>query len=104
MAAQLVIERLHERFGARVHGIDVTAGLDPATVDALKAVIDEHSVVCLPDQPMTDEAQLAFTRLLGEPEENHVPFGTTGEVVYFGTIGNVLDAGTSRGNDDPNTR
>ena len=102
--AQLVIEPLHERFGARVLGVDVTAELGGDTIDALRAAIDEHSVLCLPDQPMTDEAQLAFTRLLGEPEENHVQFGRTGERVYLGTIGNVLDAATARDNDDPNTR
>ena len=102
--AQLVIEPLHERFGARVLGVDVTAELGGDTIDALRAAIDEHSVLCLPAQPMTDEAQLAFTRLLGEPEENHVQFGRTGERVYLGTIGNVLDAATARDNDDPNTR
>jgi alpha-ketoglutarate-dependent 2,4-dichlorophenoxyacetate dioxygenase len=102
--AQLTIEPLHERFGARVHGIDVTAGLDTAALDALTDAIDRYSVLCLPDQPMTDDAQLAFTRLLGEPEESHVTYGKTGRVVYFGTIGNVVDAHTARDNDDPGTR
>ncbi len=100
----LAIEPLHERFGARIHGVDVTAGLDGATVAALRAAIDEFSVLCLPNQPMSDEAQLAFTRLLGEPEPNHVTLGVTGRREYFGTIGNVVDAETSRDNDDPHTR
>lgn len=102
--AQLEIERLHERFGARVLGLSVTRELGPHMITALKDAIDTYSVLCLPDQPMTDEAQLAFTRLLGEPEENHVAYGKTGEVVYFGTIGNVVDASTSRDNEDANTR
>ncbi|MEZ5236203.1 MAG: hypothetical protein R2749_26435 [Acidimicrobiales bacterium] len=53
--ATMEIEPLHERFGARVRGIDVTAGLDDETLEALRAAIDEHSVLVLVDQPMTDE-------------------------------------------------
>jgi alpha-ketoglutarate-dependent 2,4-dichlorophenoxyacetate dioxygenase len=102
--AQLQIEPLHEGFGARVLGLDVTEGVDVDTLEALRVAIDDYSVICLPEQPMTDEAQLAFTRLFGEPEPNHVAFGTTGEIVLLGTIGNVVDADTSRGNDDPHTR
>ncbi|MDY7106478.1 MAG: TauD/TfdA family dioxygenase [Actinomycetota bacterium] len=101
---ELVIEPLHERFGARVRGLDLTAGPDPGTVELIHRLVDEHSVLCLPDQPMTDDAQFALTQLLGEPEENHVTFGRTGERVYFGTIGNVVDEATSRDNDDPATR
>ena len=102
--AQLTIEPLHERFGARVYGVNVTAPLDAATVEALRDAIDRYSVLCLPDQPMTDEGQLAFTRLLGEPEESHVAFGKSGALVYLATIGNVVDADTARGNDDQNTQ
>ncbi|MDH4146791.1 MAG: TauD/TfdA family dioxygenase [Acidimicrobiia bacterium] len=102
--AQLHIEPLHDRFGARVSGVDVTGPLDAATLETLREVIDRYSVVCLPAQPMTDDAQLAFTRRLGEPEENHVAFGIRGDVEYFGTIGNVADDGTTRDNDHPNTR
>ena len=52
--------------------------------------------VHFPVQDMSDDAQLALTELLGEPEANHVVFGKTGEVVYFGTIGNVVDDETKR--------
>ncbi len=102
--AELTIEPLHERFGARIHGLDVTVGLDDATVEVLHEAIDRYSVICLPHQPMTDEAQLAFTRRLGEPEEDHVSYGRTGEVVLLRTIGNVIDRATSRDAEDPNTR
>ena len=102
--SELTIEPLHERFGARIDGLDVTAGLDAATVEALHGAIDRYSVICLRHQRMTDEAHLAFTRLLGEPEEDHVAYGRTGEMVLLRTIGNVLDATTSRNAEDPNTR
>jgi alpha-ketoglutarate-dependent 2,4-dichlorophenoxyacetate dioxygenase len=102
--ARLELEPLHPQLGARVHGLDVTAGLDAATVEALHDAIDRYSVLCLPEQPMTDEAQLAFTRQLGEPEENHLAYGRTGRIEYLGTIGNVVDATTRRDNDDPAVR
>ena len=53
---------------------------------------------------MTDEAQLALTRRLVEPEPNHVTFGQTGEIDYFATIGNFIDAHNKKGNEDSHTR
>lgn len=102
--SQLHFEPLHELFGARVTGIDLTAPLSDADIAAIAGAMDEYSLLCFPDQNMTDEAQLALTRRLGEPEPNHVAFGTTGEIDYFATIGNVIDADRKKGNDDPHTR
>jgi alpha-ketoglutarate-dependent 2,4-dichlorophenoxyacetate dioxygenase len=97
------IEPLHDDFGARVRGVDLTGPLPPDLVEALHGAIDEHSVLLFPDQDMSDEAQLSLTEALGEPEENHVAFGRTGEIVYIGTIGNVIDARTERDEADPHT-
>ena len=95
---------LHDEFGARVTGVDLSAALADEDVAAIRDAMDEYSVLCFPDQQMTDDAHLAFTKNLGEPEPNHVIFGTTGEVNYFGTIGNVIDAENKKGNSDPHTR
>ncbi len=95
---------LHDEFGARVTGVDLSAALADEDVAAIRDAMDQYSVLCFPDQRMTDEAQLAFTQSLGEPEPNHVIFGATGEVNYFGTIGNVIDAENKKGNSDPHTR
>ena len=97
------IEPLHDEFGARVGDVDLTGPLGSELVDALHHAIDEHSVLLFPDQEMTDEAQLALTSALGELEESHVTFGRTGEIVYIGTVGNVIDDETKRGEDDPRT-
>ena len=102
--ALLRIEPLHELFGARVTGVDLTKALSDEEVGEILAAIDEYSLLCFPEQDMSDEAQLAFTRRLGEPEPNHVTFGTTGEIDYFATIGNVVDAESKKGNADPHTR
>lgn len=101
---QLSFEPLHADFGARVTGVDLTSPLNDDTVEAIREAIDTYSLLCFPDQPMNDEAHLAFTRRLGEPEHEHVHFGRTGEIVYFGTVGNVVDAHTKRDNDNLNTR
>lgn len=102
-ARTMNVEPVHQDFGARVTDIDLTGPLTPELIEALHVAIDEHSVLLFPDQDMTDEAQLSLTRALGEPEESHVTYGRTGEIVYIGTVGNVIDAQTKRGEDDPRT-
>lgn len=101
---QLSYELLHADFGVRVTGVDLTVELSDAVVDEIRNAIDTYSLLCFPAQAMTDEAHLAFTRRLGEPEPEHVAFGKTGEVVYFGTVGNVVDAHNKKGSADPHTR
>ena len=100
----LRFEPLHRDFGARVTGLDLGARLSDAAVEALREAIDTFSLLCVPGQAMTDEAHLAFTRRLGEPEAEHVTFGKTGKVVYFGTVGNVAGDGSRLGNEHPHTR
>lgn len=100
----IAIEPLHREFGARVTNVDLAAPLTDELVEAIQVAIDDYSVLYFPDQRMTDEAQLAFTQALGEPEPNHVKFGATGQIDYFGSVGNVIDAHTKRGNDDPHTK
>ncbi|MFT4561675.1 MAG: alpha-ketoglutarate-dependent 2,4-dichlorophenoxyacetate dioxygenase [Gammaproteobacteria bacterium] len=102
--SQIKFEPLHEEFGARVSGIDLSAPLDAASVQAIDEGMDEFSVLLFPNQDMTDAAQLALTQHLGEPEPNHVLFGATGKIDFFGTIGNVIDAHNKKGNDDTHTR
>ena len=94
----LTIEPLHPDFGVRVTGVDLAAALPGPTLEAIREAIDVYSFVYFPDQRFDDARQLAFTRLLGEPEPNHVKQGQEGKIDYFGTIGNVQDDGTAVGN------
>ena len=98
------IEPLHHDFGARVAEVDLTGPLTTELVESIHSLVDEFSVLVFPRQGMTDDAQLKITESLGEPEENHITFGTTGEVVLLGTIGNVIDGETQRDDTDPRTR
>ncbi len=101
---QILFEPLHDDFGARVSGVMLTGGLSNAELDQIRHGIDTYSLLCFPEQDMTDEKQLAFTRLLGEPEAEHITWGKTGTVEYFGTVGNVLDDGTKQDNADTGTK
>ncbi len=96
-------EPLHRDFGARVTGVDLTTPLSDDELTELHRAIDTYSVLHFPEQDMSDDAQLALTRQLGEPEENHVIFGRTGERVYIATIGNVIDGETKRDESHPQT-
>jgi len=101
---QIVFESLHDDFGARVRGIDLSGDLSDGEVAQIRNAIDTYSLLCFPEQDMTDEKHLAFTRLLGEPEAEHITWGKTGEVEYFGTVGNVLDDGTKQDNANAGTK
>lgn len=101
---ELNIESLHPDFGGRITGIDLRGDLPADTVAAIRKAIDDYSFLCFPDQPFDDDKQLAFTRLFGEPESNHVKLGQEGIVEYFGTIGNVQPDGSTLGNAHRHTR
>ncbi|MGR3793286.1 TauD/TfdA dioxygenase family protein [Vannielia sp. SX4] len=58
--------QIENGFGVEITGgLDVLAPLSPAQVAELDALMDEHSVVLIRNQPMTTDQQLAFTRQFG---------------------------------------
>ena len=95
---------LHSDFGARVTGLDLGDGLSASAVSEIERAIDDFSFLWFPGQSVSDDMQLAFTKLLGEPEPSHVKLGQEGVIEYFITIGNVQDDGSVFGNDHPKTR
>lgn len=54
--------------GARITGLDLGAGLTPADAEALRAALARHSVLHLPNQAVTDAAQVAFSEIFGPLE------------------------------------
>src|ERR1700727_1296139 len=65
----ITIRRLHDVFAAEVGGVDLTRPLPSADVAAIEAAIAEHAVLVFPDQRLTDDQQLQFSRYFGELEE-----------------------------------
>jgi alpha-ketoglutarate-dependent taurine dioxygenase len=61
----------HPALGAEVRGIDMRKPMDAATAKAVRDAWTKHLVLVFPDQPITDQEHVAFTRCFGEPEIFH---------------------------------
>jgi alpha-ketoglutarate-dependent 2,4-dichlorophenoxyacetate dioxygenase len=64
----VTLRQLTPVFAAEVSGIDCTEPLSPDEVAAVEAGMDRYAVLVFPDQNISDEQQLAFTRQFGELE------------------------------------
>lgn len=58
----LSFRRLHPLFAAEVSPIDLRAVSDRATLDAIRAGMDEHAVLVFRDQAFTDREQIDFAQ------------------------------------------
>jgi alpha-ketoglutarate-dependent 2,4-dichlorophenoxyacetate dioxygenase len=61
---------LHPTLGAKVRGVDLTRPVLPELFAEIEAAFNRHGILIFPDQPVTDEPQLAFSRLFGLLEVN----------------------------------
>lgn len=56
------------RIGAEIRGVQLSADLEPALIDAIQAALVEHKVIFFRAQHhLDDQGQEAFAHLLGEP-------------------------------------
>jgi alpha-ketoglutarate-dependent 2,4-dichlorophenoxyacetate dioxygenase len=76
-------------FAAELRGVTLTdIASDDAANAVARAAFEEHSVLVLRDQEVTDEIQLAFSRRFGPPEVTKVGSqGTGSHFVILSTIG-----------------
>jgi len=65
----IALEPVHPRFGARVTGVQLAAPLDDVTFKTIFEAFNEYSVLVFPDQRLSDEQQIAFSRRFGPLEE-----------------------------------
>ena len=63
------VRRLAYALGAEVRGIDFRQPLDGETVAAIRRAWLEHQVLVFPDQDVTPEQQIRFSRYLGAVED-----------------------------------
>jgi alpha-ketoglutarate-dependent 2,4-dichlorophenoxyacetate dioxygenase len=81
-------ETLHPRFGARVTGVDLSNDLNDETFAELRNGFARHSVLIFPDQPLTDEQQIAFSKRLGPLEATKVgSYGAGTPLVILSNVG-----------------
>ncbi len=63
-----MIVPVHSCVGARVEGVDLARPLDEASFQRIFDAFQEYSVLVFPDQRLTDEQQMAFSRRFGPLE------------------------------------
>jgi alpha-ketoglutarate-dependent 2,4-dichlorophenoxyacetate dioxygenase len=68
MAIELI--PLHLTLGAELRGVDLTRPVTPDVFAEIDAAFNRYGILVFPDQPVTDEQQLAFSRLFGPLEVN----------------------------------
>ncbi len=62
------VKPLHPHIGAEIAGVDLRRPVPPEAFAVIEAAIDKHAVLIFPNQPITDEQQIAFSRLFGPLE------------------------------------
>ena len=63
---RLEIQKVTARIGARVSGVDITRELEPGTVAAIRAALNEHKALVFDATGLDDAGQQRFARYFGE--------------------------------------
>ena len=64
------IEPTHPALGARVTGVDLRLPIQPEIADALRDAFARYAVLCLPDQILEAEHQVAFASVFGPVDDD----------------------------------
>ncbi|MDB6002079.1 MAG: rdpA [Rhizobacter sp.] len=62
----LDVRPMNSTIGAEIHGVDLSRPLDDATFAEVRQAFHDYLVVYFPNQPITHEQHLAFSRRFGE--------------------------------------
>ncbi len=65
---EITVEPLHPLFVARVTGVDLSQPVPEPTFAQIHAAFSSYAVLVFPGQPISDQQQVAFTRLFGPVE------------------------------------
>jgi alpha-ketoglutarate-dependent 2,4-dichlorophenoxyacetate dioxygenase len=61
---------LHPTLGAELRGVDLSRPVTPEVFAEIESTFNRFGILIFPEQPVTDEQQLAFSRLFGPLEVN----------------------------------
>lgn len=103
-STRLKVRPLHPALGAEVRGVDMASPLDDATRDELLEAWMRYLVLVFPEQHITDEQHVAFTRYLGEPEIFHQSIIKSERVREIFRVSNVDEQGQLMPPDHPTVR
>ncbi len=98
------ISPLHSEFGAEISRIDLASPLSDDAFRSVDDAINQYSVLVFPEQHLNDDRQMAFSRMFGELEEEHVNYYSFGRVTYLGHIGNIDADGNQLHNQNTRVR
>ena len=87
----ITVRKLHPLIGAEIRGVDLRRPMDEATFAAVHDAWMQNLVVVFPEQPITDEEHVAFTRHFGEPEIFHQTIIRSKRVKEIFRVSNVND-------------
>ncbi len=90
---------LHPRFGVTVEGVDLNT-LTDAEFDTLRALFEEHSMLYLPGQALTDAAHMALARRFGPIEDRDAADLAVREDFKVPEVSNILEDGSTLPEDD----
>ena len=91
VSSQLSVRKLHPALGAEVLGIDMRRDMSPELFQELHDIWMEHLVLVFPEQHMTDEEHVRFTRYFGEPEIFHQKIIRSQRMPEIFRVSNVND-------------
>jgi alpha-ketoglutarate-dependent taurine dioxygenase len=87
----IAVRALHPAIGAEIRGVDLRWPMDPETFQLVHDAWMEHLVIVFPEQRITDEEHVAFTRFFGEPEVFHQTIIRSRAVKEIFRVSNVDD-------------
>jgi alpha-ketoglutarate-dependent 2,4-dichlorophenoxyacetate dioxygenase len=108
MPMALEIRTLAAPFGAEIRGIDLRTVVDQATLERLRAAMDEFAVCVFRDQQFEDDEQMAFARRFDgalhtqtgraavEGDRRRLPAREISDISNLDEYGRTLDSSDSR--------
>jgi taurine dioxygenase len=89
----ITVTPLHPALGAAIRGVDMRLPMSPGLFQQVHDAWMKHLVVVFPDQTITDDEHVAFTRHFGEPEIFHQTIIRSRAVKEIFRVSNVDDDG-----------
>ncbi len=93
---------LTDRFGVEIHDFDLKT-IDAAGYKALRAAFEEHSVLLLRGQNLTNEDHMRLAQMFGPIEDRNADERKDGETFTVPEVSNIREDGTVSGEMDLHT-
>lgn len=91
------IERMSPAIGARVTGVDLAQPLDNETFSAIFDAFNRYSLLVVPEQRITPEQQVEFSRRFGRLEAHVLADNLLSGLPEIYVVSNVVEGGKAQG-------